>query len=336
VIEFEALDQVSPELWDEWLQACPGARVYHSWSWMRFLEATQPGRAVLARIRDDGATVGVFCGRLLSKVGLRILGSPLPGWTTHYMGPILFGGRRLDSTILRALDGWVFRELGCAHFEFLSRDLVMADLERLGFAAQALPSYSIDLRAEPERIFREFNKGCKWSIHKAEREGLVVEEARDPQFVAEYYEQLKDVFAKQGLAPTYPRSRVEALFRCLGSEHLLGMRVRTREGDCAATAIVTRDRNCGYLWGAASWRHHQKLCPNELIQWRLMLRLRELGVPEYDFGGGGSYKAKYGGKPISTPWFYKSRNPVLASLRSVYRGAIRARQRLRGWRGARG
>jgi hypothetical protein len=62
-----------------------------------------------------------------------------------------------------------------------------------------------------------------------------------------------------------------------------------------------------------------------------MLRLQELGVGKYDFGGGGAYKNKYGAVPISTPWFFKSRNSALRGLRALYRNVFRARQRFQGW-----
>jgi hypothetical protein len=275
--------------------------------------------------------VGFFCGKIVRKYGLKILGSPLPGWTTHYMGPVLVAGRSPDRELFSALDEWVFRELRCAHFEFLWRDAAPADLDGRGYGAETLPSFLVDLRADPEQIYRNFHESCRWSVRKAEREGLIVEETRDPAFVDEYYEQLKDVFAKQGLVPTYPKSRVEKLLQCLGPEHLLAIRARTPQGECAATAIVTLDRQCGYLWGVASWRKHQKLRANELLQWRLMHRLKDLGIGEYDLGGGGDYKSKYGGVPIGTPWFFKSRSVALGGLRAAYRSAIRARQRLRGW-----
>jgi hypothetical protein len=64
-----------------------------------------------------------------------------------------------------------------------------------------------------------------------------------------------------------------------------------------------------------------------------MKRLQQLGVPAYDFGGGGEYKAKYRGTRIHVPWYSRSRYRFLARLRDVYRDAFYGRQRLKGWLG---
>jgi hypothetical protein len=56
----------------------------------------------------------------------------------------------------------------------------------------------------------------------------------------------------------------------------------------------------------------------------------------FDWGGGGTYKEKYGPKPAAHPWFVKSRYRVLARLREGARALADARQRLLGrWRGSR-
>jgi len=331
VIEFEEVGQVSAETWDQWLEATGQARLYHSSAWLRFLDATQPGRTLRARILDGGRPIGCFAGRLLTKCGLRILGSPLHGWTTHYMGPVLNADRIFSEELFRALDRWVFQELRCMHFEMLTPDIPAQAVGDLSYEDQGFQSFLLDLGPSEKELFGRFNKGCKWSIHKAEREGLRVEEARDGEFVEDYYRQLEDVFAKQRLVPTYPRSRVEALLRFVPRDRMLCLRALREDGACIATAIVAHDRRSAYLWGAASWREEQKRCPNELLQWEAMKRLKELGVPAYDFGGGGEYKAKYRGARIQVPWYSRSRYRLLARLRDVYRDAFYGRQRLKGW-----
>ena len=54
MIECETLQNVTDEAWDGWMESTGCARVYHSSAWMNFLEATQPGRPVWARIHENG------------------------------------------------------------------------------------------------------------------------------------------------------------------------------------------------------------------------------------------------------------------------------------------
>lgn len=37
-------------------------------------------------LKEERVAVGYFTGMIVRKIGLRILGSPFPGWSTDYMG----------------------------------------------------------------------------------------------------------------------------------------------------------------------------------------------------------------------------------------------------------
>ncbi len=71
-------------------------------------------------------------------------------------------------------------------------------------------SYRTDLTKSEDELFNGMDSACRRCVRKAEKSGVVIEEAHDPAFANEYYEQLKDVFSKQGLVPTYDLERVRA------------------------------------------------------------------------------------------------------------------------------
>ncbi len=50
----------------------------------------------------------------------------------------------------------------------------------------------------------------------------------------------------------------------------------------------------------------------------------------FDWGGGGTYKEKYGVEPYVVPWFYKSKYRVLATARNEARALFYKSQRLIG------
>ena len=57
---------------------------------------------------------------------------------------------------------------------------------------------------------------CRRCIRKAEKKGVIIEEAQDLRFSTEYFAQLTDVFAKQNLVPTYGIERVQrSLHMCI-------------------------------------------------------------------------------------------------------------------------
>jgi predicted N-acyltransferase len=176
------------------------------------------------------------------------------------------------------------------------------------------------------------NSACRRCIRKAEKSGVQIEEASDATFVDDYYTQLQDVFAKQGLVPTYPRERVRALVEhVLPTGRLLLVRARSPDGTCIATGIFPAMNDTMFFWGGASLRQHQILRPNEMVQWFAMRYWKARGIRRYDMGGGGEYKRKYGGREIAVPWIRKSRHPVLESLRNNAKYLFSLKQRLLGW-----
>ena len=125
-------------------------------------------------------------------------------------------------------------------------------------------TYQSDLARSEEDLFKGMESACRRCIRKAEKSGVTVEEAGDLAFADEYYEQLKDVFAKQGKLPTYPVERVRVLMKhMLPTGRLLALRARDPEGRCIATGLYPGMNDMAFFWGNASWRSGQQWRPNE-------------------------------------------------------------------------
>jgi hypothetical protein len=166
-----------------------------------------------------------------------VLGSSFPGWTTPYMGFNLVAGvSRADA--LGAIEKLAWDELKCLHMEVSDPYFKVEDGEALEFTVQFYTSYRTDLTKSEEEIFNGMDSACRRCVRKAEKSGVTIEEAHDLAFADEYYEQLKDVFGKQGLVPTYHVERVRALIKNLEpTGRLLLVRARDPEGKCIATGI---------------------------------------------------------------------------------------------------
>jgi CelD/BcsL family acetyltransferase involved in cellulose biosynthesis len=305
-------------------------------AWVGFLAETQSAAPVLARVDLDGETVGWFTGLTARRFALKLLGSPLPGWSTPYMGFSLTRPAP-GSGLMRGLVEYAFGELGCHHLEVLDRSLALEDAAGLGLEHTMLRGFEVDLTGSEEEVFGRMTGACRRAIRKAEKSRVVVDEASDPGFADDYYSQLREVFARQGLVPPYRVERVRQLIKhLLPTGMLLLLRARTAEGECIATGIFPAMGDCMHFWGGASRLDLRHVRPNEAIQWHAMRYWRSRGVARYDMGGDGAYKAKYGGRRIAVPWFRKSRYRPLAVLRDAARLAYAGRQRLWGVSGPRG
>ena len=206
------------------LDAFPDRVVFQTREWLNFIAASQGGTPVVAEIRDGSTLAGYFSGVIVRKFGLRILGSSFPGWTTPYIG---FNIRPEYSrlSMLQPLTDWAFRVLGCVHLELSDPNFLPSYGETAGLTAGAYETYKSDLTRSEDDLFNRMESACRRCIRKAEKSGVVVQEASDPAFADDYYAQLKDVFAKQGKVPTYSLERVRVLLEhLLPTGHLLAVR----------------------------------------------------------------------------------------------------------------
>jgi CelD/BcsL family acetyltransferase involved in cellulose biosynthesis len=315
--------------WEQ-LDAFSDRLVYQTPEWIGFVADTQGAEPVFAALVDGSSTVGFFTGLVQRRFGLRILGSPMPGWTTAFMGFNLEPGVSRRAA-LEALMPFVFGQLRCAHLEVRDRNVVAADLEGLRFRQLTWTGLEVDLRSSEEEIWASLKAPCRTAIRKAEKLGVTIEEAAGEDFAEDFYPQLEDVFSKQALVPPYGIERVRELIRHVHpTGRLLLLRARSAEGECIATGIFPGMNRTMHFLAGASWRQHQHLRPNEALMWHAMKHWRSRGVDVCDLGFALSYKRKWGGREVHVPFLSTSRFRILSVMRDGAEIAHGARQALLG------
>lgn len=330
MLTFERVEATSTTWFDE-VKSYDSYTVYQSPAWLSFVSDAQNAEAVVAALKQGRETVGWFVGLMVKKWGLRLLGSPFPGWTTSYMG-LCLRSHIARVAAITALRRFAFEELGCLHLEMMDRNLTFTEVDQLGFAHRSYNGYQVNLMPAEDEIFAKMSKrSCQWCIRKAKKTGVIVEEAHDDAFATDYCSQLADVFAKQFLVTTYGSERVRKLIKHVHpTGMLLLLRARAPDGRCIATGIFPAANKTMYFWGGASWREFQSLCPNEMLHWYAMRYWKRRGIHSYDMGGSGDYKRKYGGSQIAVPWFRTSKYPWISPFRELARGVVGYRQKLFG------
>src|SRR5438552_16743091 len=324
IIDLETVD------WES-LDRFKDRSVFDTGEWLQFVSETQNAVPVLAELREGREVVGYFSGLTFKRLGIKVLGSSFPGWTTPYMGFNLLPGSS-RGVALAALEQMAWNDLACLHLEVSDPYFSVEDGQALGFTWEFYTSYLTDLRNSELEIFNGMDSACRRCIRKAEKSGVTIEEAHDLAFADEYYEQLTDVCAKQGLVSTYDVERVRTLIKNLEpTGRLLLVRARDPEGKCIATGIFPGFNKIAEFWGNASFRSSQILRPNEFIQWYVMRYWKRRGIEVYDWGGEGTYKEKYGCVPHQVPWFTKSRYQVVSKLRDEAKKMFERKQKFLGW-----
>ena len=324
-----------PVAWDAIVDRYRDAEVFHSSAWLAFLAASQGAEPVVAVVSEGDRPIGHFVGAIVRRYGVRILGSPLRGWGTERMGFLLEEGadRRAAAD---ALVPFAFHDLRCLHVELADGSLTAEAMADSGYLIETGNTFVVDLEPSEEEIFDRMKPKTRQYIRQAIRRELHAEIVGDISFADEFHEQLRDVFGRQGLVPTYGIERDRQLIRTVHpSGQLLLLRVRSPDGAIAATGVVVGRNRTAVNWGAAFYRKDADLHSIQLFWWEAMRYWRAKGAVYYDMGGGGDYKARYGGVRTPTAHFSRSRYRVLGLGRIAIRRLVATRQTIAG-RGARG
>jgi hypothetical protein len=304
--------------------------VYQTREWIQFLAETQRATPVLAALQDGSTIVGYFSGLIFSRAGIRILGSPFPGWTTPSMGFNLLPGIPRWKA-LQALERFAFQELKCLHMELSDHHSCAEDGMSLGFSCTTYDCLQTNLMLSDAELFRKLSKACRTNIRKGERNGVSIEEAHDEHFADDYYDQLKDVFARQKLVPTFDSDRTRKLIHyLLPTGRLLLLRARSRDGKCIGTGIYAGINAVAEYWGSASFRSTQHLKPNDVLQWYAIRYWKRRGMQRLSWGPRTGFKEKLAVESVTVTWFRKSRFAFVDSFRECARSMFAFRQRLLG------
>ncbi len=312
--------------WGEILCQLPERTIFQTPEWLSFVAKVHGGEIVLAALQSEGRTRGYFAGVIITRMGFKILGSPLPGWTTSYMGVNLIDNVSRRAAV-QALIRFAFDELGCIHLEMMDRNLAEEDVREMGLEHRCLCGFEVDLTQTEDQLLANMSSACRRCIRKADKSGVTVHEADDTQFADDYYEQLQDVFKRQHLVPTYDIERVRELIASVHhTRYLLLLRACDPQGRCIATGIFPAMKSTMYFWGGASWKSSRSYRPNEALHWYAMRYWKARGMRSYDMGGGGEYKRKFGGHDIRVPWVRASKYPGIPFVRDLTKHLFSWRQ----------
>ena len=317
--------------WDELIATYESRELFHRRAWLDYLAESRALDIRFWAIQCNGNTVGYFCGGVLRKGPFRILGSPLKGWGTNFLGPVV--NRDLDQgAFLRALDDLAKRER-FAMVE-IENSLFRPDLmERAGYFSTPQPTYVVPLTAgNPEDMWRCIDLKSRQKVRKAKRAGLIVEETDNPSLADEFFDEFVEVLSRKDLYPPYDRNCPRLLFQHLRPQDLLiGLRISEPGGKTIATGLFPHDEKTLYFWGGASRIDSWSYCPNDLLQWTVMEMASLRGLSVYNMCGFGHFKSKFGGTLLTPRRWHKYYRQSARWARRGYEIYFQKRIHLRGW-----
>lgn len=289
VIDSERLDEQEFSLFNN-------KSVFTTIQWIEFIKTDSNAKPIIVRICDgEGNLIGYFTGLIIKKIGVKILGSPFRGWSTCYMGvDTNLTEEKVD--IYSELVPFLLKKTRCAYMEITDRDITVETAKKSGFLVLPAQTLELDIDKDDEGLFKQMKTDCRNFIRQFERRGARLEIAQpDDEFAEEYYKQLEDVFAKQGLVPTYSVKKVKCLLKTMSkTDNVLCLKVISPDDKCIATSIFFGYNKKFFFWGGASYREDQHYRPNEYMIWNAIKYWRDKGCNKFDMVGVRDYKRKFG------------------------------------------
>ena len=315
--------------WDILIRPYDSRELFHSQAWLDYLAASRGVEIQRWAIHEDGRPIGYFCGGLLQKGPFRIFGSPLKGWGTNFLGPVI--NRDVDQrAFFRALDELARRERW-AMLELENPILSEACFEAHGFSSYPQPTFLVELTPEdPQIMWGRIQQRSE--VRKARRNGLIVEDTNDPAIADEYYDQYIEILRPKHTFPSYDRTCPRLLFEHLRPYgRLLALQVREPGGLIVATGLFPYDDRTLYFWGGAGRLSGRKHAPNDLLHWTAMEMGAARGLRLYNMCGNGFFKSKFGGTYDAPKRWQKYYWASARWARRGYEGYFKKRMSVQGW-----
>ena len=231
---------------------------------------------------------------------------------------VVDGVNKLD--LIPCIKDYLFHNKHVLFIEIVDRQITVEDAIAAGYRADVADTLELEIDKTDEELFKVFKTDCRNFIRQFERRGAIYARAEpNEDFAVEYYEQLEDVFAKQGLVPTYTIEKVKHILSHLkDGETVLCQRIRDPENNKSiATSIFLAYKKTFYFWGGASFRSGQHYRPNEYMLWRAIQYWRDKGYKIFDMVGVRDYKKKFGSHEVQYAHIMIARYSILIKMRDI-------------------
>ena len=321
------------DTWDNCLAGCPEGSIFHSWKWLDLVETVHGATTHRRLILDGDEPIGCFPFFTTERRGIRIAASPLMGWATPTLGPVL---RRVDVDV-SDLVATELAAAGCDYSEITATDV--SSLSRLADHKYKLldrSTFVVDLGAGEEELWKGLGKSSRRRVRKAEKNGIRVEIVRWPDIEEVYCAMGLATYEKSHRAPPIPTAQFREIDRTLAPEGSVLILAAKHEEEVLAAKIILLFNRSMHWWDGVSSGAMRGLSPHGFLNWESLRWGAANGYVHCDFGGANSppiaeFKRSFGGQP--KPYLYAHRNHSLKVrvIRPLYRPIVGALRNAKWW-----
>jgi hypothetical protein len=295
MIRLELLDHSEEKTWDDLVASFEDGTVFHTWTWMQVIEKLRGAEKLPFGIFEGSKLIGVFPLFRRRRGPLTILASPLGG--VGYGGPLV--SRTYYQAVLEQLDD-LLKCLGAGYIEFRSLELLAPSLlADRHYTVQNPHTYVLALNRDPQELWANLDRNCRWSIRKAQKNNVEVVEATDKEFIGVFYEMSKYTYAKSKRPPPFTKEDYSIIWDIMRPQNRVRAWLAQHEGQVVAGAIRLCFNNKLYGWEHVAFPAHYSLRANNLLDWSIiewgaLNGMTQIDVMGANFPSIAQYKKSFG------------------------------------------
>lgn len=286
----DSIDPHSDKRWFAYVQDHPDGMIFHHPRWMRVLEQAYGYRQASVACFDGDRIVGLVP---LLEIRSAVTGSRAVGLPFSDYGPILTHG---DDVAVR-LSEHLRESAKAKRWKYVE---IRGDAPG-GAVAAAYKRHRVALQADPEALFRTFDKkSVRYTLHKFAKTGVIVERRTDPNAMQAFMQLNYQTRKKHGIPPQ-PDSFFRLFHELLIADGLGFINLALHNGKPIAASVFLCFHGVVYHKYNASEESMLHLSPNhglmwDVIQWACGAGYRELDLGRSDLDGSGliRYKRAWG------------------------------------------
>jgi len=145
-------------------------------------------------------------------------------------------------------------------------------------------AWLLDLRLPLEELFNNLEKHTRYSIRKAQKDGVTIKTGADVAALDEFYELYKQTANRQKFVP-FTKDYLKKELAAFVKNDKIMLYFAYYQAEPIATAMIIFSHDSAFYHHGASSRKFTKAAASELIQWTAISEAKSRGLKFYNFWG---------------------------------------------------
>jgi len=272
--------------WEEFVAKNAGrntspASFFQSWNWGEFL-VKQGQKTYRLGIFEDDKLVGIALGtRIVAKRGKYI----------HFRhGPVI---NWKDEKLVKYVLGAIKQLAKDEHLSFIRMSpLIKSPVFALQDQSYSSPTHDVDseqtwvldLTKSEDELLAGMRKNTRYSIKKAEKDGVEIIKTKDPKYLKDFWKIFQDTVKRQkwhAYTFDYVKDEFETFLKNDGNELFLAK----YKGQFIAAAIFNFYNGQSVYHHSGSLTEFRKIPASYLVQWEAIKESKRRGMKKHNFWG---------------------------------------------------